>query len=88
MPEYPGNARKPWLVHCGSQARVTAEKLGELSESGVQVVGEPQGVRRFQARVVCGCFIAACGGLGVLHVVPKSADTHLYLLIRPAVEAP
>ena len=32
--------------------------------------------------------VAACGSLGVLHVVPQSADTHLYSLIRPAVQAP
>ena len=42
------------LVHCGSQAWVTAEKQGELGESGVQVLDAPQGVVHRQTRVVAG----------------------------------
>jgi hypothetical protein len=65
--------------------------LSELSESGVQVVGKPQWPRllRVQGReCLSGRWVAACGSFGVLHVVLYSANTHLYLRIRPAVKAP
>jgi hypothetical protein len=35
------------LARCGGQARSAAQKLGELSEPGVQVVAEIQGIVRF-----------------------------------------
>ncbi len=93
------------LVHCGSQAWVTAEKQGELGESGVQILDAPQGFGRLQTRVVAGecdelrllsvrwcgrlggVCVAACGCLGLLDVVSESADTPLYSLIRPNVQA-
>ena len=52
------------LVHCGSQAWVTAEKQGELGESGVQVLDAPQGVVHRQTRVVAG----GCDELRLLSV--------------------